>query len=69
VPAAGDIAILVRFVPPHGRFDRANFPALFKAGIDGISDALGVNDRRFLPSYEYAEPEKPGCVIVTVGAA
>lgn len=34
-----------------------------------IAEALGVNDARFLPSYEFAEPAKPGRVLVTVGAA
>lgn len=24
-----------------------------------IADALGVNDRRFLPSYQFAEPVSP----------
>lgn len=33
------------------------------------ADALGVNDRRFLPSFEFAEPEKPGHVLITVEAA
>lgn len=66
VPAGGDIAIAVRFIPPHGRFDRANLPAMAKAGIDGIADALGTNDRRFKPVFSYAEPEKPGRVEVTI---
>jgi hypothetical protein len=52
VPSAGDIPIHIRFVPPI---------------FDGIADALGVNDSRFLPSYTFAEPEKPGRVEVHVG--
>lgn len=69
VPETGDIAIHVRFVPPDRRSDRGNFPVRMKAYFDGIADALKVNDRRFLPSFEFAEPEKPGRVIVTVGGA
>ena len=60
VAAAGDIPIKFRFVPPDNRGDRTNFPNRIKPIIDGIADALRVNDRRFLPSYEFAAPEKPG---------
>lgn len=65
VPAEGEIALTIRFVPPHRRFDPANYPAMAKAGIDGIADALKVNDKRFAPVWTYAEPEKPGRVEVT----
>jgi hypothetical protein len=68
VPASGDIRIHIRFVPPDRRGDRTNFPNRMKAALDGIAQALGVNDSRFLPSYEFAEPKKPGQVIVTIGA-
>lgn len=67
ISGAGDIPIKVTFVPPNRRGDRTNFPNRIKAYLDGIADALGVNDARFLPSYEFAEPEKPGQVIVTIG--
>jgi hypothetical protein len=63
-PPEGDILIHVRFVPPDRRGDRVNFPNRMKAYFDGIADALGVNDSRFLPSYEFAVPEKPGRVEV-----
>lgn len=36
--------------------------------MTGIAAALGVNDARFLPSYEFAEPEKPGRVVVEIGS-
>jgi hypothetical protein len=65
VPAEGDIRIHVRFVPPDRRSDRTNFANRAKPIFDGIADALGVNDRRFLPSYTYADPEKPGRVEIT----
>jgi len=65
VPVAGDIAICVRFVPPDRRSDRVNFPNRMKPYFDGIADALGVNDARFLPSYVFSAPEKPGRVEVT----
>lgn len=65
-PAEGKIALTIRFVPPHGRYDEANLPAMFKAGIDGIADALATNDKRFAPTFEFSPPAKPGQVIVTL---
>lgn len=64
---SGDIPITFRFVPPDRRSDRTNFPNRIKPYIDGIAEALGINDRRFLPSYEFADPEKPGRVEVRFG--
>ncbi|MBB3940709.1 crossover junction endodeoxyribonuclease RusA [Novosphingobium fluoreni] len=64
----GDIVLRVRFVPPNHRSDRTNFPNRMKPIFDGIADALKVNDRRFLPKYEFAESEKPGRVEITIGA-
>lgn len=61
-----DIAINIRFYPPDNRGDRMNFPARMKPYIDGIADALGVNDRRFLPVFEFCAPEKPGRVEVRI---
>lgn len=63
----GDIPLRIRFVPPDRRGDRTNFPNRLKPAIDGIADALGVNDSRFLPSYDFAEPERPGRVEITIG--
>lgn len=67
VPPEGDIEIHVRFVPPDRRGDRTNYSNRLKPVFDGIADALKVNDRRFLPSYEYADPEKPGRLEITIG--
>lgn len=67
VPTVGDIPIRFRFVPPDRRSDRLNMPNRLKPYADGIADALGVNDVRFLPSYEFADPEKPGRVEIEVG--
>jgi hypothetical protein len=65
-PAEGDIGIRISFTPPDRRGDRTNFANRVKPYLDGIADALGVNDSRFLPSYEFCEPAKPGSVVVTV---
>lgn len=66
VPETGDIPVKVRFVPPTKQGDRVNFPNRMKPYFDGIADALKVNDSRFLPVFEFAEPSKPGCVEVTL---
>ncbi len=66
IPVSGDIRILIRFVPPDRRGDRTNFPNRMKAALDGIATALGVNDSRFLPRYEFAEPQKPGWAAVYI---
>jgi hypothetical protein len=68
VPTFGDIPVHFRFVPPDRRSDRMNFANRLKPYADGIADALGVNDVRFLPSYEFCAPEKPGRVEVFIPA-
>lgn len=67
VPADGDIHISLTFYPPDQRGDRVNFPVRAKPIFDGIADALRVNDSRFLPRYHFAEPAKPGRVVVVLG--
>lgn len=69
VPDQGDIPIRIRFEPPNRRGDRTNFANRMKPGLDGIAQALGVNDARFLPTYEFADPKPPGRVVVTIGEA
>ncbi len=65
-PENGDIRIDMAFIPPDNRGDRCNYPARMKAYIDGIAEAMCVNDKRFLPSYRFLPNAKPGCVIVTL---
>lgn len=67
VPPVGDIPVVVTFIPPDRRGDRINFPNRMKPYFDGIADALGVNDKRFIPQFQFAEPEKPGRVEVRFG--
>ena len=69
VAETGDIRISVTFYPPDRRGDRTNYPNRMKPYFDGIADALGVNDRRFLPTYHFAEPVRDARVVVTVGGA
>lgn len=68
VAAEGDIRLRILFIPADKRGDRVNFPNRMKAYFDGIADALGVNDSRFLPSYEFCAPAKPGRVLVEVSS-
>lgn len=67
LPGDGDIKLHLHYVMPDRRSDRLNCVNRSKAIVDGIADALGVNDRRFLPSISFSGPDKPGKVIVTVG--
>jgi hypothetical protein len=68
IAATGDIRLGITFFPPDRRGDRTNYPNRIKPALDGIADALKVNDRRFLPTYHFAEPvgAEKACVVVTV---
>lgn len=46
--------------------DDDNATSMLKAYRDGIADALGVNDRMFKASVQFAEPVKGGKVVVTI---
>ena len=65
-PETGDILLRVLFIPPDRRSDRTNFANRCKPYFDGIADALGVNDRRFVPGLVFLEPQAPGQVIVEI---
>lgn len=69
LPEQGDVPVTIRFEPPSRRGDRCNFPARAKPLIDGVADALGINDARFLPRFEYAEPVTGGRVTIEIGEA
>ena len=46
--AADRLRVTLEFIPPRrGRYDLDNRIASFKAGLDGIADALGLDDNRF----------------------
>jgi hypothetical protein len=65
-PGPGDIRVIATFYPPNRRGDRVNFPNRLKPYWDGLADAMGVNDSRFLPSFVFAEPVKGGRVVLSV---
>lgn len=48
-PSAGLIRIDLEFHQPSRRdYDRDNLIASMKAGLDGLADAMGVDDKRFV---------------------
>ncbi len=56
----GNIELDIMFYPPDKRHrDLDNCLAAIKSGIDGVADALGVNDRRFKPiTIDFGESDK-----------
>lgn len=67
LPSKGDIRVSATFYPPDNRTDRVNMPNRLKPYWDGIADALNINDRRFLPSYHFAEPVENARVVMSIG--
>lgn len=62
---AGRILLRLTFCPPDNRKrDMDNMLAAMKAGIDGIADAIRVDDSRFDYQLFRGEPCKGGAVIV-----
>jgi crossover junction endodeoxyribonuclease RusA len=65
----GEAELRVAFHPPdRGRRDVQNAVAAMKAQIDGIADALGVDDSRLRIEWPiaFAEPVKGGAVVVEI---
>ena len=69
VPPMGHLALTVTFVAPDKRRrDMDNLFASLKADLDGVAQALGIDDSLFEPvTLKRGEPQKPGRVIVEVG--
>ena len=62
------LRIQVTFHPPNARRrDVDNLIASIKPHLDGISDAIGIDDSRWIwAAPVMAKPEKPGRVVVTL---
>lgn len=59
----------VEFCPPdRRRRDMDNLIAAMKAANDGLADALGIDDSRFVTTYRMGEVVKGGVVQVTVSS-
>jgi crossover junction endodeoxyribonuclease RusA len=58
--------IEITFYPPDKRHrDADNMVAAIKSGLDGVADALKVNDRQFLPSFIFSEEVK-GMIVLEI---
>lgn len=53
-----DIVVHCSFFPPNRNGDRVNFPLRMKPIFDGIADALGVNDKRFVSKFYFCPVDK-----------
>lgn len=61
----GRVLLSVEFCPPdRRRRDDDNCLASFKAGRDGIADALRIDDSQFVTTISMGEPVKGGAVRV-----
>jgi crossover junction endodeoxyribonuclease RusA len=61
------LTVGIVFRPPDKRRrDLDNCLASFKAALDGIADALGVNDNQFKLTVQMGQPIKGGIVEVTL---
>lgn len=67
----GQMILLLEFVPPDKRRrDDDNLIAMFKAGRDGLADALGIDDNLFATQVRVSkETTKGGAVRVRFQAA
>ena len=65
---AGRLHLWLTFFPPDRRHrDDDNMIAAFKSGRDGIADALGIDDKRFV-CHPYVSETTGGMVRVSVTA-
>jgi crossover junction endodeoxyribonuclease RusA len=67
-PLEGRILFVLEFFPPdRRRYDDDGLLARMKSARDGIADALGVDDRRFVTQFSVSETiVKGGKVSVTI---
>ncbi|MDV9031354.1 endodeoxyribonuclease RusA [Pseudomonas sp. RAC1] len=67
-PPEGQALLVVEFVPPdRRRRDDDNLLAMFKAGRDGLADALGIDDNVFTTIFRVSkETTKGGAVRVRI---
>jgi crossover junction endodeoxyribonuclease RusA len=66
---SGAITAITFYPPDRRKRDDDGMIGAFKAGRDGIADALGCDDHTFRPTYKFADPVKGGKVIVEIGEA
>lgn len=63
-----EITLKIAFHPPDKRpRDLDGMLSSIKAGLDGMADAMRVNDQRFAFEIHRREPVKNGKVVITIG--
>lgn len=68
--ADGPLSVAVTAYPPKNwnTADADNFVARLKSHLDGIAEALGVNDSQFqAPTVRWAQKTERGKVVVAIG--
>lgn len=65
-PSGGKIVAVVFYPPDRRKRDDDGIIGQFKAGRDGVADALRVDDHTFKPTYQFGDPVKGGAIIVSV---
>ncbi len=64
---AGPAILSLEFRPPtRRRMDDDNLVGRFKAGRDGLADAMGIDDHQLSLLVRIGEPVKGGAVIVDI---
>lgn len=68
VPACPTARLVFTYHPPRRGSDCQNVHGRLKALIDGIADAMGVDDKAFRCAFPetFADPVKGGAVVVEV---
>jgi Holliday junction resolvase RusA-like endonuclease len=68
-PMGHEVSLKIVFVQPDKRLrDRDNLLSAAKAQIDGVADAIGINDVQFNPVIVCREfGSKPGSVRIEIG--
>jgi crossover junction endodeoxyribonuclease RusA len=62
-PHNGPLLVKITFRPPDKRRrDLDNALSSIKAGLDGVADAIGVDDRHWALMLQWGEPVKGGAV-------
>lgn len=65
--AGQQLSLSLVFCPPDRRKrDDDNLVAAFKSGRDGIADALGIDDSRFVTTFCIGDPTPGGSVLVEI---
>lgn len=61
----GRVPLNIIFSPPHQKYDLDNCLAALKAALDGVADALHVNDRMFRPiTIDFGDVVDGGEVVI-----